>query len=305
MTQDPFSPETLRTFLENECVVTLDDLKQALGTAGTMTVFRKLKALGYLSSYSHRGKYYTLHQIPAFDEQGLWNWHTVWFSRYGNLVETAREFVDTAESGLTARELGTILHVECKRALLKLVRDDRLARDRIGGAYVYLAKHRGRQRQQRLRRQEQVDDLVVPALEVLSDELRAAIILFFSLLDEQQRRLYAGLESQKLGHGGDRKIAELLGLDEHTVARGRRQLFSSDVERDRVRRSGGGRQATEKKGYIRNPQRVMVACTEGNREAFRGYGIWQGSAQGYRGLRRTGRSCRQRRRGYGIRWLDS
>ncbi len=33
-------------------------------------------------------------------------------------------------------------------------------------------------------------------------------MLFYSLLDEQQRRLFAGLESIKLGHGGDRILAE-------------------------------------------------------------------------------------------------
>jgi len=45
--------------------------------------------------------------------------------------------------------------------------------------------------------------------------MKAAIILFYSLLDEQQRRLYAGLESMKLGHGGDSVLAEVLGLDPH------------------------------------------------------------------------------------------
>jgi hypothetical protein len=77
--------------------------------------------------------------------------------------------------------------------------------------------------------------------------LRAAIVLFFSLLDERQRRLYAGLEAQKFGHGGDRKIAELLGLDVHTVAKGRGELFAGDVDPERVRRQGGGRKTAEKK----------------------------------------------------------
>lgn len=254
MARDQFLAETVRAFLHRARVATLDDLKEALGTTGTMTVFRKLRALGYLSSYSHRGKYYTLRDLPEFDEQGLWGWHAVWFSRYGNLVETAREFVEAAAAGFTAAELETILHVECKRALLKLVRDDRLARERLGGAYVYLAQHAGQRRQQRLRRQEHVDDLVTPEIDAWSHELQAAIILFFSLLDEQQRRLYAGLEAQKVGHGGDRKIAALLGLDEHTVGRGRRELFSGEVERDRVRRTGGGRQATEKKHRTSPPR---------------------------------------------------
>jgi len=81
----------------------------------------------------------------------------------------------------------------------------------------------------------------------LSPELKAAIVLFFSLLDEQQRRLYAGLEAHKLGHGGDRRIAGFLGLDGHTVARGRRELFGEQVQRQRVRAPGGGRKPTEKK----------------------------------------------------------
>ena len=81
----------------------------------------------------------------------------------------------------------------------------------------------------------------------MPDELRAAIVLFFSLLDEQQRRLYAGLEALKTGRGGDGRIAELLGVDVGTVARGRRELLAQDVEADRVRRAGGGRPALEKK----------------------------------------------------------
>ncbi len=222
MAPTQYSADVIQAFLQDERIASLEQLKQALGTIGTMTVFRKLKALGYLSSYSHRGKYYTLQEIPEFDAQGLWGWHSVWFSRYGNLVETAREFVEEAASGFTASELEGVLHVECKRALLKLHRDDRLARARIAGVNVYLAKHKDSQRRQRLCRQEQaaMAEVVPPVVEALSHELGAAIILFFSLLDERQRRLYAGLEAQKFGHGGDRKIADLLGLDVHTVARG-------------------------------------------------------------------------------------
>jgi len=251
MASTQFSADTVQAFLRDERIATLEQLKQALGTTGTMTVFRKLKALGYLSSYSHRGKYYALEEIPEFDEQGLWGWHSIWFSRYGNLVETAWEFVEESDSGFTASELERILHVECKRALLKLHREGRVVRARIGGVYVYLAKHKDPQRRQRVRRQEQANmaEVIPPVVEALSHELGAAIVLFFCLLDERQRRLYAGLESQKFGHGGDRKVADLLGLDVHTVARGRRELFSGDVDPERVRREGGGRKAVEKKRH--------------------------------------------------------
>ena len=55
------------------------------------------------------------------------------------------------------------------------------------------------------------------------------------------------MEALKLGRGGDRRISDLLGLDPHTVAKGRRELLSQQVRRERVRQTGGGRKPTEKK----------------------------------------------------------
>jgi hypothetical protein len=80
-----------------------------------------------------------------------------------------------------------------------------------------------------------------------SDEAKAAVILFMSLLDEQQRRLFAGLESLRHGRGGDRSVAQATGLDPHTIAKGRRELLARDVLVDRRRRPGAGRKAVEKK----------------------------------------------------------
>ena len=80
-----------------------------------------------------------------------------------------------------------------------------------------------------------------------------SLVLFASLLDERQRRLFAGLEALKCGWGGDRRIAQLLGIDPSTVAAGRRQLVERDVEIDRVRRAGGGRPPTEKKRRKSSP----------------------------------------------------
>jgi hypothetical protein len=62
------------------------------------------------------------------------------------------------------------------------------------------------------------------------EEAKAIVVLFCSLLDERQRRLYAELESLKLGQGGDAYIASLLGMDSHTVARGRQELIKLGFE---------------------------------------------------------------------------
>jgi hypothetical protein len=243
------SPDALRSLLQKQKIATLAELKEGVRTSAAMTVFRKLKALGYQTSYSHRGKYYTLTGTPEYDDFGLWSYRAVYFSRDGNLLATAQRFVEEAQIGITADELRELLHVEVKQSLLHLYRDKRIGREQISGRYVYLSKDSGVQLNQKLARQEMrtVWELGESPLEAeLPAELKAAIILFFSLLDEQQRRLYAGLEAQKLGYGGDRKIAEFFGVDVHTVARGRGELFGGQVQRERVRKEGGGREATKK-----------------------------------------------------------
>jgi hypothetical protein len=50
----------LEALFQDATVATLPELKAALGTAVDLTVFRKLSALPYRTSYSHRGAYYTL-----------------------------------------------------------------------------------------------------------------------------------------------------------------------------------------------------------------------------------------------------
>ena len=250
MRPELYHAEDLVRLLRSRKIATIGELKAALGTSSDATVFRKLETLHYRTSYSHRGRYYTLDEVARFDELGLWGFRSVWFSQFGTLVATVVALVGASEAGYDAAELEAVLHVEPKAALLVLVRDGRLARERVGGRYVYVAPDPPTRRRQLAARQ--VYDATPDALglgagvRVLPDELKAAIVLFYGLLDERLRRLYAGLEALKVGHGGDAQIAELLGIDPGTVARGRRELLAGDVEVDRVRRQGGGRKPTPK-----------------------------------------------------------
>jgi hypothetical protein len=245
-----FHPQALRTHLLRRKIATLPELKSALGTGADLTVFRKLKLLDYLSSYTHRGRYYALRETARFDQAGLWTHDAVWFSRYGTLVATVESFVNESARGWFADELADMLHAEVQDPLHDLVCAERLRRSEVAGRFLYTsADARQAGVQFRARQTAQSVPLVADAsaLQVSPDELKAAILLFYSLLDEQERRLFAGLESIKLGHGGDSILADFLGLDTHTVARGRQQLLDRIVSTGRTRRAGGGRKAVEKK----------------------------------------------------------
>lgn len=245
-----FRSDELRSLLLRSKIATLDELKQALGTSVDVTVFRKLKPLDYLTSYSHRGRYYTLREIARFDEKGLWSHEAIWFSQFGTLRATAQSFVNRSPRGFFAEELARVLHVDVQDALHQLAQQRQVTRQIVSGLYLYTAVDRTVQHGQLLTRRnvEAVPNVVdTSVLEVSEEELKTSIFLFYSLLDEQQRRLYAGVESLKLGRGGDRSLADFLDLDPHTVARGRQQLLTQDVEVDRARKTGGGRRRVEKK----------------------------------------------------------
>jgi hypothetical protein len=233
-----FSSERLEAFFQDATVATLPQLKAALGTTVDLTVFRKLSALPYRTSYSHRGAYYTLDTLAQYDEVGLWSYRDIYFSRHGTLLDTATTLVTKAPAGYFTDELEAVVHVATKDALRQLAQQGRLHRRECQGRYLYCASERGRRQEQWAARQAQQHP---------EDEEQAAMVLFYSLLDEQQRRLYAGLESLEWGHGGDQQMAQLFGLDAETVARGRRELLSGQVLPERVRRVGGGRPRVEKK----------------------------------------------------------
>src|SRR3954447_10943256 len=80
-------------------------------------------------------------------------------------------------------------------------------------------------------------------------ELHRNMNLLLGRLDEQQRRLYAAVESKRIGHGGDRLLSLITGLNVETIRQGRRELDAGliDTPLGRIRRPGGGRPPVEKK----------------------------------------------------------
>ena len=76
----------------------------------------------------------------------------------------------------------------------------------------------------------------------------AAINRVLALLDERQRRLFAGLLAERRGHGGVVEVAGITGLSRTTIRRGQLELRAgASLPEGRIRRNGGGRPRAEKK----------------------------------------------------------
>ena len=134
-------------------VALLNDLRKALQTQSRTTIFRVLSAVGYLTSYSHTGRYYTLKRIPRFDPKGLWRYRQIGFSSQGTLRATLIHWVETSPAGQTHQELQNVLHLRMHNTLRLLVRARELQRKPFQDTYVYLSTKPRRASQQWAQRQ--------------------------------------------------------------------------------------------------------------------------------------------------------
>lgn len=103
------------------------------------SVRRFLANAGYYSSFTHNGMWYTLHSIPRFDQDGLWFFSGIGFSRAGTLINTLVELAANSPQGMTAEALGEKLHCRCHSVLVGLVRDGKLQRWKMGRSHIYIA----------------------------------------------------------------------------------------------------------------------------------------------------------------------
>lgn len=71
---------------------------------------------------------------------------------------------------------------------------------------------------------------------VTAEEIR-----YFKQLDERQRRLYVGLQAQKIGWHGVTCVSAAYGVDVKTVRKGKSELFDlPNSPITRIRKVGGG-----------------------------------------------------------------
>lgn len=221
---------------ERQIVLDMISMKSILGTAVDMTVYRNLKRLEYISSYSDAGKYYSLKRLARFNRLGLWHYNDIHFSVKVTLKNTLLYLLEQSQEGYLAKELQAILEVPTHNALLALWRNDQIKREQIGNNYVYF--HPGKMDVQLPRRKQGVLQPVATYAECLG--------LFLKGLNEKQLRLYAGLESIQIGYGGDKAVSQKLGINEKTVARGRTELLTKDIDFSRIRNVGAGRPSVKK-----------------------------------------------------------
>ena len=197
------SSQALTALFSNRPVTELDTLFKTLRTRSRMSVFRRLSAIGYLTSYTHAGRFYTLRSLPAFDAEGLWCHHGSCFSRYGSLKSTVLHLVERSDAGRTQHELQVRLRVRVHNTLLDLVRQERIGREPWAGQYLYVHSDRERAAGQAALRRSQ-------AARAVSSEVAASAVIDVLLELVRSAGIDVGAQSvaERLGARGVRVTPE-------------------------------------------------------------------------------------------------
>lgn len=150
-----FQPKDIIQYFYRYKILTKSKLLE-LGGFSHMTAWRILNDHGYLSSYNFNARYYTLIDIPKFDDYGLWSFRKVRFTRYGSLTNAIVELIKQGKPGFSADELENLLKVPVKPSLLRLYREGRISRQKLDTVFIYFATNAIRRETQLSERQSQL-----------------------------------------------------------------------------------------------------------------------------------------------------
>ena len=199
-----FSPDSLRKLLLHDKIATLPDLKRALGTDVDLTVFRKLKELDYLTSYSHGGRFYTLREIARFGADGLWSCTPAWFSATVPCWPPPRRSSIAQSPDISLKNCRPSCTYARKMSCVTLSTRRGSAGSRFLAVPLYFHRASHLSAQSLTRRATSPFPMVVDAIvRNAPDEMKPPSSVRQSRWTSSSAALYAGLESMKLGHGGD------------------------------------------------------------------------------------------------------
>ena len=197
----PNPAQRIASLFRRAPIRSLQDVERTVPGRSRRSLYRDLRSLGYLASYTHAGAYYTLRSLAAFGEHGVWFHQGVGFSVHGTLKATCQHLVQASAAGKTHEEVALVVHVRTHNTLLDLVQAGGIGRESVGPTFLYVSAEASRaaaQVQERLRllqaeapsTHRRDSDVVI---EVLLELVRAAKDLPFTATGLTRRLLARGV----------------------------------------------------------------------------------------------------------------
>jgi hypothetical protein len=124
---------------KRQTVITITQLVQLL-QCSVITARRRLKKWKVYTSINKNGRYYTLPQVPVFDDNGLWQYQTIFFSKHGNLKQTIIQIIRQAPTGLSAADIAKMVALAPSCSLFAQIKNAAgIRREKHCGRFIYFS----------------------------------------------------------------------------------------------------------------------------------------------------------------------
>jgi len=155
--------------------MSLKQIRHEIPDRPRSSLFRDLKKVELLTSYSHAGQHHALKSMVKFNSNGLWFYEKISFSKYGTLKNTLIQIISSSPVGMTHKELKTLLCIQVQNSLTHLIKNELLQRQISSGqVFVYLSHDRSQaqaQWQKRLELNEKALSVTLPSETIIIDIL--------------------------------------------------------------------------------------------------------------------------------------
>ena len=180
----------------------------------------KLKEWQVFTSYNQNGSYYTLPSEPCFDENGLWHYNGIFFSRHGNLKKTVVYLVHKSESGLSGEQIEKLIGLSFRSFLHHFRNVPEIRREKSKGVYTYFSTQPERYQHQLQNRIYSVTHKTSFPAEIDAILILVALIKHHNITVDQIMAL-PEVKSTKLTVDSIRKFLEHYGLKKKIPDTGR------------------------------------------------------------------------------------
>jgi len=161
------------SFLQKNKIANLKQIAGCLNSS-IRTAQRKLINWKAYRSYNKNSSYFTLPAIPNFDQNGLWKYKGIFFSKHGNLKQTVIYLVCNSLKGLNANEIGDILGISSRSFISYFNNIKDLQREKYEGIIIYFSTESTIYKKQITQRQQTVQGKL---LELPPNDLCIAVLV--------------------------------------------------------------------------------------------------------------------------------
>jgi len=169
--------------------MSLKQIRHEIPDRPRSSLFRDLKKVELLTSYSHAGQHHALKSRVKFNPNGLWFYEQISFSKYGTLKNTLVKIILNSPAGMTHKELKTLLRIQVQNSLTHLIKTNLLQR-RLSSEHVFVyLSHEGSLAQEQWKKRVELNEkalsVTLPSETIIIDILLEIIRGNERIIDEE------------------------------------------------------------------------------------------------------------------------